>query len=873
MDAEAIPKILFALLKHRAKKALGEEAVGILADEFVDLGEGEISKRLEDWLGDQTIKRKLEEASEKAVTCFLQEDIDDELKQWMVGLPFDDLPKLQTAMGQLPDQLDEQSLEDAIRRAIDRDWEKLDKKQKDEAASAYLTCINKALGTIDAFRPTVIVQAVLRIEEKVDKTYEGVQELLSREPSQPDQPPFPEYTPPKLPKPDELPEPGLLPPGSRMPFTRNAVFTGREDDLRALAERLLIKPTEEGVGISEATAATGMGGLGKTQLAVELCYRYGRYFQGVHWLRASEDLAAEIAACGAEMRLRPWPETVPEQVQLTLAAWVSGGPRLVVLDNVEGPKVLREWLPKLGGVRLLMTSRQAVWPKELGIATHALETFTRPQSVELLRKLAARLNDLPDEDVEAVAERLGDLPLALDLAGRYLNDLTELSPAGYLIELKKTGGALEHTSLLDWVEGSPTDVETNLAASFMLSWQRLDGRKKVDKLARKLFTAAGYCAPNVPIPRAIFVEMLKEEEKKPEQAVAMALKRLGELGLLTLAEGDPTIHPLMGEFGQTQDDEQKSVLSSLANALALRSVVLAKTGLPSEFLPISPHVGVVAEISENNGIEDAGILWNSLGNHLDNVAEFAEARVAFENALKIAEENYGRFHISVAIRLNNLGEVLRSIGKMVEAQAASERALNIVEKVYGKDHPQTAPPLNNLGLLAFGMGKYEVARDYHQRALEINLKVLGKKNPRVAKDFNNLGIVYKYLGDLVGSQVAYESAIAIGEAVYGEEHPQVAIYVNNLGSVLMELGELGEAQAAIERAIRIDVVIYGPEHPAVARDVNNLGRVLRELGDLAGAKIHYERALRIFKQFLPAGHPDIETVRANLAVVEEEMKK
>ena len=102
MDPKAIPKILFALLKHRAKKALGEEAVGIIAKELIDLGEGEISKRLEGWLADQTIKQKLKEASEQAVTCFLKEDIDDDLKQWIVQLHLCGLPQLQTALAQLP---------------------------------------------------------------------------------------------------------------------------------------------------------------------------------------------------------------------------------------------------------------------------------------------------------------------------------------------------------------------------------------------------------------------------------------------------------------------------------------------------------------------------------------------------------------------------------------------------------------------------------------------------------------------------------------------------------------------------------------------------------------------------------------------------
>ncbi|MDX9832926.1 MAG: hypothetical protein RBU35_21835, partial [Anaerolineae bacterium] len=137
-----------------------------------------------------------------------------------------------------------------------------------------------------------------------------------------------------LPEPGTLPGPGPLPPGSRLPFGRNALFTGREADLEALARATL---GEDAGSTLVSQAVQGMGGVGKTQLAVEFAYRYGRWFDGVHWANAREPagIAAEIAACGERMGLRPWPAEQPEQVAATLAAWRDGGPRLVVLDNLE----------------------------------------------------------------------------------------------------------------------------------------------------------------------------------------------------------------------------------------------------------------------------------------------------------------------------------------------------------------------------------------------------------------------------------------------------------------------------------------------------------------------------------------------------------
>ena len=125
-------------------------------------------------------------------------------------------------------------------------------------------------------------------------------------------------TPPPLPDPDTLPDPGPLPPGSRLPFQRNAVFTGRVEPLKALARALI---HGESASTLVTQAVHGMGGIGKTQLAVEFAHRYGRYFCSVHWLNAAlpEGIAAQVALCGQAMNLTNWPQEQPQQVAHSIA--------------------------------------------------------------------------------------------------------------------------------------------------------------------------------------------------------------------------------------------------------------------------------------------------------------------------------------------------------------------------------------------------------------------------------------------------------------------------------------------------------------------------------------------------------------------------
>jgi hypothetical protein len=159
----------------------------------------------------------------------------------------------------------------------------------------------------------------------------------------------------------ELAEPGPLPASSILPYQRNVDFVGRESDLLQIAASLG-QVAED--GRPQVVALSGIGGLGKTQTAVEFSYRYGRYFPGgVFWLNfaEAETVADEVAAVGSERGLRLFGETE----QLTLAdrlgrvqrAWQEPIARLLILDNCEDEALLARWLPVTGGCRVLATSR------------------------------------------------------------------------------------------------------------------------------------------------------------------------------------------------------------------------------------------------------------------------------------------------------------------------------------------------------------------------------------------------------------------------------------------------------------------------------------------------------------------------------------
>jgi tetratricopeptide (TPR) repeat protein len=562
---------------------------------------------------------------------------------------------------------------------------------------------------------------LVQLSDTLRRDRSGVADQLSAGP----------YTPPPWPDPGTLPDPGLLPPGSLLPFHRNDLFTGRVAPLLALAQALR---HDRAATTLVTQAIQGMGGIGKTQLAVEFAYRYGRFFQGVHWLNAAQPagLDAEVAACGAEMRLPLWPQEQPEQVELTLRHWRQDGPRLVVLDNLEDLEAAREWLKRLSGgaVRLLVTARRGDWPDYLGLAALPLELFAPSESRDFLRRYLPRVSG---SDLDTLAERLGHLPLALELAGRYLKRRRRLTVAGYLEELQV---ALEHVSMRGWKEewGSPTEHDLDMAATFEVSWEQVK-----DEAARRVFGAAGYCAPNQPIP----CEVLEGAAGLDEEACDEALGDLVELGLLEWKEDEPgpTIHPLLAEYARAQEaggDALPALADTLQSLARSANEQMGQTGSLSHFEPFLPHVRPVAEAGEKGEVEAAGVLWNELGYYLRQVADYAGARAAFQRALAIDERTFGPDHPDVAIRVNNLGSVLRILGRLDEARAAYERALAIFEQVLGPEHPNVATLVNNLGMVLKDLGHLDEARAAFERALAIRREFLPPGHPYIRTVEENL---------------------------------------------------------------------------------------------------------------------------------------
>ena len=540
--------------------------------------------------------------------------------------------------------------------------------------------------------------------------------------------------------------------------------------------------------------------------------------------------------------------------------WLEQNPKwLLVFDNAKDSVGVRNYIPQGGIGHVLITSRNPGWR---GTTTPLdVKVLERSESVDFLLK---RTGYTDKEAADALAEALGDLPLALEQAGAYM-DATRRSLPDYLKMFTARKNELWDRA------GPPLDYPDTVATTWNIAFDEV---KQISSSGADLLNLCAFLAPD-----DIPVELLNSGvEYLPESLTAVAsdplafddaVDPLRRYSLVEITAETISVHRLVQAV--TRDRLNGDELKKWAEA-AVRIVnkVFPFKSDDVETWPVCsrllPHALAAAEHAESLDVasDSTARLLNLTGLYLKERAQFTEAKKMQERALAIGESTYGPNHPNVAAGVNNLGLVLQDIGDMEGAKKMYERALAIGEATYGPDHPQVAVYVNNLGDVLQDIGNMEGAKKMFERALAIDEAAYGPDHPNVAIRVNNLGLVLKYLGDKEAAKKMFKRALAIGEATYGPDHPRVAIYINNLGLVLNAPGDMEAAKKMFERALAIDEATYGPDHPTVAISVNNLGDVLKALGNMEGAKKMYGRALSIFTEYLGEDHPNTVTVQNNL---------
>jgi len=643
-----------------------------------------------------------------------------------------------------------------------------------------------------------------------------------------------------------------------IPYHRNRNFTGRSSSLDKLRTALT-----SGQYTALTQAITGLGGIGKTQLALEYAYRHIEEY-GVIWWVMSEDtavLSQDYAFLAEKLELLKEGEKTGIQID-TARRWLEANAGwLLIFDNAQNPEDLHKYLPRKGSGHVIVTSRNQNW-ESLAEPLEVLE-FERSESIEFLE---TRTGLKDEKTADALADALGDLPLALEQAGAYIKE-TGISFEGYLDRIRE-----RRKELLERCK--PATYPESIATTWKIS---VEAACKENAASLDLLNLCAHLAPDL-IPRDLLAGSQHLPEPlastvKDRMAFDLALASLRRYSLINFSVDSFSIHRMVQAVTRDQlnEMEQKNWVGVAVNVMNRifppAEGYVSSSEKASAFLP---HALAATRYAENLKIapEATGHLLNEVGSYLKSCGKLLEAKDTHMRALKIAEEIYGSDHHVVAIRSNNLGIDLNELGDLKEASKFLERALKIDEKIYGENNPIVAKRLANLGAILDSLGDSKGAKKLCERALEIYEKAYGPNNPESTLALNNLGMALQKLGDLAGAKNCAEKCLKIDEKVYGHDHPNTAIATTNLGAILEDLGELQGARDCFRKALEIDKNFYGPDHYVVALDMNNLGGVLREMKDPEGARKCFKRALKICQAALGKDHPTTSLIANNLNSVQ-----
>jgi tetratricopeptide (TPR) repeat protein len=668
---------------------------------------------------------------------------------------------------------------------------------------------------------------------------------------------------------------------SNVPFSHNPFFTGREEILAQLRAHF---QTDHVAALSQPQAMSGLGGIGKTQLAIEYAHRYRHDYQAILWTRADtcEALISGYVAIAHLLNLPQKDEQDQGLVVQAVLRWLTTQAGwLLILDSADDLTITREFLPTAFDGHLLLTTRA----QAMGRLAYRVEVDTMEGEVGallLVRRAGlvahtASLEAASPSDValaSELTEELGGLPLALDQAGAYVEE-TQCGIARYL-QLYRTRRAV----LLQRRGGLVLDHPEPVATTWSLSFEKIEQQSPAAADLLRLCAFLHFDA----IPEEIITQgaphlgpwlsPIKEDPLLFDEIIAV-------LGAYSLIRREPksktlSIHRLVQVV--LRDAMGKKTAQQWANH-AVQAVNQVFPDGEFDTWPrcerLLPHALACVRLIEQEQIasQEAARLLNQTGTYLMNRGRYAEAEPIVERTRVMCEQMLGADHPLTASSLGNLAVLYQEQGKYEQAEAFAQQALTLLEGVLKENDAVStdsafflATCLTNLATLYGERHKYAQAERLFVRACAIWIHTFGPVHPRLAYTQNNLGSLFEEQGRYDDAEALYQQALFASEQMLGPNHPLIATCLNNLaGLYLIKQKRYAQAEPLLLRALHICETELGPNHPLTATSLDRLAGLFFLQEAYEQAEPLWRRALIINEHVLGLNHPRVSITLGNLA--------
>lgn len=698
-------------------------------------------------------------------------------------------------------------------------------------------------------------------------------------------------------------------PGRRVPRVwgnvppRNSHFIGREELLAELNYRL-----RDGFTTVAPNVLHGMGGVGKSQLAIEYVYQHLSDFDVVWWIQAERtvQIGQAFVELGAQLGLDVGPEAsvAIRRVMRTLSIGKPYDRWLLVFDNANDPGDVQEYIPDSPRGRVLVTTRNSRWT-EISSAIE-VDVFRREESVDLLR---GRGGPLTDAEADALAEALGDLPLAIEQAATWRAE-TGMSAQEYL--------QLLDAKIAELVGTSPEDYRRPVEAAWNVSIDRL---RESDRKAFELLGVCAFLAPE-PISRQLLsrarnetISPMLDEMLRDPALLSQALRNINRYALARIDDRDNsiTMHRLIQAalVGRMTPEEQQArrhgahvllaasdpndpvALGSWAtyadlypHVMASRAPVSADRRVRQLLLneveyfwwrgdyrtscDLSRDVRAAwqATSGEDDGYTLLMTLWH--GRSLHAIGEYTEATEVNLGAYGVAVGTQG-LDSKLAIQLmGNISADLRSRGDFTKAHEVAVDARQRAVRVVAADDPMAMDTAHNVAAALRLLGRYAEATEIDEDTWQQAVRLYGEDDVRSLDVLTRLNIDRRALGDYLGACARQESLDTQYRRLF-EAVPNHPARLWSALSLAMALRRAGQYEKALEISRDTEErysLRYGGEHPGALAAAVALSIDLRHAGFLREAHDFCARSLDRYVLKIGEKHPHTLVAAINLAIIE-----
>ncbi|OJJ48221.1 hypothetical protein ASPZODRAFT_130176 [Penicilliopsis zonata CBS 506.65] len=660
-----------------------------------------------------------------------------------------------------------------------------------------------------------------------------------------------------------------------VPFNRNPRFQGRDDKIIQLKDQILRRDGTRKAAIS------GLGGVGKTQIALEVAYQIHEQdpAYSVFWIPSTTVEAIEQAFMniGEQLRL---PDITAANIKSQIKTYLSStgvSPWLLIIDNADDEDIwmkplgasspaLKTFLPQTHNGFILFTTRnQRLATRLVGgpeiISLSELDPIT---AVNLFKDLLIQKH-LPEEDQESTAilmRQLCGLPLALTQAASFINE-TSITLRTYLSLLDQQETSMIELLSQDFEDDYRySDIKNPIATTWFISFQQI--QQSCDLAAEYLAFIA--CIDARDIPLSLIPCDQSELAQEKALGVLKAYAFITEQTNNRFISMHRLVHLAIRSWLRQEGQLQQRVITA-GNHL---SQIFPSNDHPyrniwREYLP---HAEILLQCNELKSDPElrGDIRWR-VGLCLYSDGRYNEAELLIRAAKEANELALGAKDHHTLMSMETLALVYQAQGRLPEAEQLELAVMEIRKRELGAEHPDTLIIIGNLASIYWNQGRYREAEELEVQLIETRKRVLGAEDPGTLMSMTNLASIYQDQHRYKEAEQLLLAMMEIRKRVLGVEHPDTLIGMSNLASLYRKQGRLDEAEELGLIVMEIRKRVLGAEHPDTLISMSNLALLYQTQGRLDEAEQFGLTVMETRKRVLGAEHPHTLTSMANLAFI------